>query len=117
MVGSIGIADTQSKLEEALEQGKTLPATWYTDPVLYSQERDKIFRRTWQYVGPAEQLASPGDFFTATVGEVPIVVVKGKDEQIRAFANVCRHRGAIVVREQEGHRTSLQCHYHAWTYD
>jgi phenylpropionate dioxygenase-like ring-hydroxylating dioxygenase large terminal subunit len=114
---SIGIADTQSKLQEALEQGRTLPATWYTDPVLYSRERDQIFRRTWQYVGLTEQLASPGDFFTATVGEVPIVVVKGKDEQIRAFANVCRHRGAIVVREQQGHRTSLQCHYHAWTYD
>jgi choline monooxygenase len=117
MTGRIGITGTQLQLQEALEQGRTLPATWYTDSVLYARERNQIFRRTWQYVGLTEQLAAPGDFLTATVGEVPVVLVKGKDEQIRAFANVCRHRGAIVVREEEGHRTSLQCHYHAWTYD
>jgi len=112
----IAATDTVSQLQEDLEQGQTLPASWYTDPALYARERERIFRHTWQYVGLTEQLASPGDFFTATVGEVPVVVVKGKDEQIRAFANVCRHRGAIVVREESGHRTSLQCHYHAWTY-
>jgi phenylpropionate dioxygenase-like ring-hydroxylating dioxygenase large terminal subunit len=112
------IADTEtvSELRQDLEQGRTLPAAWYTDPVLYARERDRIFRRMWQYVGLTEQLASPGDFFTATVGDVPVLVVKGKDGDIRAFANVCRHRGAIVVREESGHRTSLQCHYHAWTY-
>ena len=104
-------------LAPALARGETLPAGWYTDGGIYALERERIFRRAWQYVGLTEQLASPGDFLTATVGDVPVVVVKGNDGQIRAFANVCRHRGAIVVREECGHRTSLQCHYHAWTYN
>lgn len=121
MAGHLGerprVADTEWKLYDDLERGRTLPASWYTDLAIYARECERIFRRTWQYVGLTEQVTSPGDFFTATVGEVPIVVVKGKDGQVRAFANVCRHRGAIVVREECGHRTSLQCHYHAWTYN
>lgn len=104
-------------VEQALARGETLPASWYTDDGIYALERERIFRRVWQYVGLTEQLASSGDFLTATVGDVPVVVVKGNDGQIRAFANVCRHRGAIVVREECGHRTSFQCHYHAWTYN
>jgi phenylpropionate dioxygenase-like ring-hydroxylating dioxygenase large terminal subunit len=106
----------QMTIGEAPEKGYTLPAEWYTDPAVFVREKARIFRRSWQYVGLTEQVAHPGDFFTATVGEVPVLVVKGKDGDIRAFANVCRHRGAIVVREESGRRTSLQCHYHAWTY-
>jgi choline monooxygenase len=104
-------------LEEELERGSTLPANWYTDPAIYALERERIFGRYWQYVGLAEQVAQPGDFFTCTVGEVPVVVTRDAAGKLHAFANVCRHRGAQVVREACGHRTSLQCHYHAWTYD
>src|SRR5207237_6435732 len=51
-----------------------------------------------------------------SAGDVPIAVVRGRDEQLRAFLNVCRHRGAVLV-EGSGRRETLQCHYHAWTYD
>jgi phenylpropionate dioxygenase-like ring-hydroxylating dioxygenase large terminal subunit len=104
-------------IRDALERGETLPATWYTDAETYRVETERIFRRAWQYVGLVEDVAKPGDFFTSTVGEVPIVVARGKDEVVRAFANVCRHRGAIVVRDERGHRSTFQCHYHAWTYN
>ncbi|MGZ3583154.1 MAG: aromatic ring-hydroxylating oxygenase subunit alpha [Ktedonobacterales bacterium] len=106
-----------ARLARSLDQGATLPAQWYTSDAVFERERDHIFRRCWQYVGLTEQLARPGDFFTAQLGEVPIVLTRAEDGQIRAFANVCRHRGALVVREECGNRKTLQCHYHAWTYN
>ena len=101
----------------ALDRGQTLPAEWYTDPAIYGREQRHIFGRAWQYAGLTEQLARPGDFFTCTLGEAPVVVTRAEDGNVRAFANVCRHRGAVVVREESGHRSTLQCHYHAWTYN
>ncbi|MGZ3676448.1 MAG: aromatic ring-hydroxylating oxygenase subunit alpha [Ktedonobacterales bacterium] len=106
-----------ARLARSLDQGATLPAQWYTSDAVFERERDHVFRRCWQYVGLTEQLARPGDFFTAQLGEVPIVLTRAEDGQIRAFANVCRHRGALVVREECGNRKTLQCHYHAWTYN
>jgi choline monooxygenase len=95
--------------------GRTLPFDWYSDPAVLRLERDSIFRRTWQYAGRADQVAEPGAFFTCDLGGVPIVVVRGKDGSLRAFLNVCRHRGSLVC-EGEGKRETLQCPYHAWTY-
>ncbi|MBF6590759.1 MAG: aromatic ring-hydroxylating dioxygenase subunit alpha [Ktedonobacterales bacterium] len=110
-------AHITSALEEALDQGYTFPATWYTDPAFYTAERQHIFRRCWQYVGLAEQVARPGDFFTCAVGSVPLVIVRDETGELRAFANVCRHRGSQLVLEESGCRKTLQCHYHAWTYN
>lgn len=104
-------------LAASLERGETLPASWYTDPAIYALERRRIFGRCWQYVGLVEQVARPGDYVTATVGEVPVVITRDDAGELHAFANVCRHRGAQVVREACGHRKTLQCHYHAWTYN
>jgi len=104
-------------LAEQLEQGRTLPASWYCDPVVYEAEKTRIFHRSWQYTGDIGQLKEPGDFITATIGDLPILVVRGNDGAIRAFANVCRHRGSEVVLECSGNRKTLQCHYHGWTYN
>src|SRR5215475_7625076 len=97
-----------------LDRGVSLPAAWYTDPGLLEREREKIFRRAWQYVGRTAQVAEPGDYFTASVGDIPVLVVHG-DDRIRAFANVCRHRRHEVMKGA-GNRRGLQCPYHAWTY-
>ena len=99
-----------------LADGRTLPFDWYSDPAVLRLERDRIFRRTWQYAGRADQVAEPGAFFTCDLGGVPIVVVRDKESGLRAFLNVCRHRGSLVC-EGEGKRETLQCPYHAWTYD
>lgn len=121
MAGHLGerprIADTEGKLYEGLEQGYTLPAWWYTDLGVYALERERIFRRSWQYVGLTEQVARAGDFLTMRLGDVPVVVTRGEEGELRAFANVCRHRGSELVREERGNRKTLQCHYHAWTYN
>lgn len=104
-------------LWEALGRGEALPAWWYTDPGVYALERERIFRRAWQYVGLTEQVARAGDFLTMRLGDVPVVVTRGEEGELRAFANVCRHRGSELVREEWGNRKTLQCHYHAWTYN
>jgi len=101
----------------ALERGETLPASWYTDPSFYAREQERIFRRSWQYVGLTEQVAKPGDFFTARAGDVPIVITRDQQGTLRGYVNVCRHRGSQLVNAEQGNRTTLQCAYHAWTYD
>jgi choline monooxygenase len=107
---------TNSTLRQALAQGRTLPAEWYTDPKRFEREQERIFAASWNYVGRVEQVANAGDFLTSRVGEVPVVVVRDEAQRLRAYANVCRHRGSELVLEQSGNRRTLQCHYHAWTW-
>ncbi len=101
---------------QPIEDGWTLPATWYSDESVWGLERERIFARTWQYAGRAEQVLEQGSYFVSQAGHVPILVVRGQDEVLRAFVNVCRHRGHPVA-SGEGCRSTLQCPYHAWTYD
>ncbi len=93
----------------------TNPWVWYSDPDVWSLEQERIFGRSWQYVGHAGMVARGGDFFTARAGRIPIVVTRADDGVTRAFVNVCRHRGSTVA-EGAGNRKTLQCPYHAWTY-
>ena len=78
--------------------------------------RRRIFRRTWQYAGHTGELAEPGSFVSTRAGDVPIVLVRDRDDVLRAFVNVCRHRGYLLC-DGSGRRETLQCPYHAWTYD
>jgi phenylpropionate dioxygenase-like ring-hydroxylating dioxygenase large terminal subunit len=94
---------------------RTLPWTWYADPEVLRLEGERIFARTWQYVGHTG-LVAEGGFFAATAGQIPVVVTRARDGQLRAFVNVCRHRGHVVANGS-GTRETLQCPYHAWTYD
>jgi choline monooxygenase len=94
---------------------RTLPWSWYTDPAVLQLERNRIFRRSWQYVGHLGDVPEAGSFFATTVGDLPVVVARDQEDEIRAFLNVCRHRGSLVC-EGSGRRTTLQCPYHAWTY-
>ena len=106
---------TGNELAQALAQGYTLPASWYTDPDVLALEHERIFRRSWQYVGRADQVAKAGDYFSCRAGDVPLVVLRDREGALRAFVNVCRHRAHEVV-QGAGTRSSLQCPYHAWTY-
>jgi choline monooxygenase len=100
-----------------LEQGGALPAQWYSSPAIFAAESENIFRRSWQYVGHAGQAQNPGDFFTAHLGDIPLVITRDDHGTVRAMANVCRHRGSEVVLQAAGNRKTLQCHYHGWTYN
>jgi choline monooxygenase len=94
----------------------TLPFTWYSDDELLRRERARIFTRLWQYAGRAADVAEPGSFVATDAGGIPILVARDKAGVLRAFLNVCRHRGAVLT-EGCGTRETIQCHYHAWTYD
>ncbi len=100
-----------------LERAHTIPAAWYFDPAIHSAEVRTVFGATWQAVGRVDQVAEPGRYFTADVGGTPVLVVRGDDGELRAFANVCRHRAARVAPEAEGKASRLRCRYHGWTYD
>jgi choline monooxygenase len=100
----------------AADATHTLPFAWYGDEELLRRERERIFARCWQYGGRAEQVSEPGSFLTTDAGGVPLLVTRGRDGELRAFLNVCRHRGAVLT-EGCGSRETIQCHYHAWTYD
>lgn len=108
--------DVRPGLSDSLAQGYTLPASWYSQPDYLVREKDRIFAHTWQYAGLTEQVRAHGDFFTYSAGDVPVVVVRDASGDLRAFINVCRHRGSTLVLEERGCRKSIQCHYHAWTY-
>jgi Rieske 2Fe-2S family protein len=95
----------------------TLPGRYYYDPAIYEQELEKIFSRLWVCVGRVEAIMEVGAYMTVHVGQENVIVVRGRDGELRAFLNVCHHRGARLCSEATGKlKGSIQCHYHAWTY-
>jgi choline monooxygenase len=102
-------------LDPQIATASTPPASWYTDPSMLTLERESIFRRTWQYAAPLELLRFPGNYAAVDVVGTPVVLMRGQDNVLRAFHNVCRHRGGVVARGC-GNRKSLQCQYHGWLY-
>jgi choline monooxygenase len=98
-----------------LHRAFNLPGFCYTSPEWYAREMECIFRKEWIYVGHHGQLASAGDYYTAQVGDEPILIVRGEDNEPRAFSNVCRHRASLVA-SGEGQCRAFVCPYHRWTY-
>jgi phenylpropionate dioxygenase-like ring-hydroxylating dioxygenase large terminal subunit len=93
----------------------TLAWSAYSSPSLVARERERIFARSWQYVGHLGQLGDRAGYFGARVGDLPVVVTRDRVGVLRAFLNVCRHRGSVVAHGTAA-RETLQCPYHAWTY-
>ncbi len=93
----------------------TPPADWYWAPSMLRREHAAVFGRSWQLVGQIEQVANPGDYFTAVVGGEPILVVRDREGALRAMSNVCRHRAGPVA-SGAGNAKAFRCGYHGWTY-
>ena len=102
-------------IDPRLEYASTLSSRHYIDASVLDDENRRIFGRTWQLVGNTAQVREPGQFFTTTVADEPLLVVRGNDGVLRVMTNVCRHRAGPVARG-EGKRPALQCGYHGWTY-
>src|SRR5262249_42394437 len=94
----------------------TLPYAWYADEDVFRLEQERIFEPAWHYAGHLGEAAEPGHYFTTRAGRVPLVIVRGRDGGLGCFVNVCRPRG-FEVAQGCGRRETLQCAYHAWTYD
>jgi choline monooxygenase len=98
-----------------LATAATPPAEWYTDAGFLALEQEKVFGHAWLLAGRAEQVAQPGQFFTADIAGEAVVVARGDDGKLRAFSNVCRHRAGPVATG-EGQCKRFRCAYHGWTY-
>ena len=97
--------------------GWSLPAWTYSDPEFAALEAERIFRPSWQVVCHETDLANEGDWHTLDYFGESVIVTRGKDRALRAFTNVCRHRGSRLVDGASGCAKKLVCPYHAWTYD
>jgi len=109
--------DIVAALDRPTELAENLPRAAYTDPDFFRLELERVFGRNWTYVGAAGEMPKPGDAIPLTLGDMPIVLVRQRDGDVKAFHNVCRHRGPILVREAVKAQTALICPYHAWSYD
>lgn len=98
-----------------IARAETLSSQWYQSADVLRAERKLIFSTTWQLVGHTAQVSNAGDYFTADIVGEPIIVLRDQDQTLRAFFNVCRHRGGPVAKGA-GNCKALQCEYHAWTY-
>jgi len=113
-MGNINVFEDY-RIQPDLADAWTLPARWYTDPAILPLEKEKIFFRTWQWVGSTSLVQRPGDFFTYDLYGEPIVVTRSQEGRLRAWFNVCPHRAGPVAAGK-GNRKSLQCRYHGWTF-
>lgn len=96
---------------------KTLPGRFYTAPEIFSLEVERIFLSQWICAGREERIPEPGDYFVRTLGTESVIIVRGQDGIVRAFHNVCRHRGTRLCSEEQGQfRKAIRCPYHAWAY-
>lgn len=110
-------ATAEQQTPTPLHEARTLRGDLYRSPALFVSELDRLFAKLWICVGREADVPEPGDFFTQELGPESLLVVRGDDGEVRAFHNVCRHRGSRLVLDGEGCGLKrFQCPYHAWTY-
>lgn len=101
----------------AAEPACGLPRAAYTDERVFAYERERLFETCWTCVGREQELGAPGDFLLTQVAGEELLVVRGADLELRAFYNVCQHRGLRLVDEERGRARELTCAYHGWVYE
>jgi Rieske 2Fe-2S family protein len=97
--------------------GHTLAREFYNDPALYEFDSAAVFSRSWLLVGFESQLSETGAYIALTIGQNPLIVLRGRDGVIRGFHNACRHRGAKLCADGSGRSSKIICPYHKWTYE
>ena len=111
------LRDTVLRQLKNRREGFSLEQPFYTDPDYFKLDMETIWYRDWLFVGHDCEVQKSGSYFTVQVGAYSVVIVRGRDGQIRAFHNSCRHRGSRVCTTQKGQSARLVCPYHQWTYD
>jgi phenylpropionate dioxygenase-like ring-hydroxylating dioxygenase large terminal subunit len=99
------------------DEGFGLPAWTYSDPEFFAAEMERVFRPSWQIVCHESDVAGVGNWHALDFAGESVVVVRGNDGKLRAFTNVCRHRGSRILDGASGYAKTLVCPYHAWTYN
>jgi choline monooxygenase len=99
-----------------VERSSTIPAAWYVDPRFDQLDREAVFADSWQHLGHLSLLPNTGDYFLTAVADNPLIVLRDGGGAVRAYYNVCRHRGGPLAIEATGCVKALTCKYHGWTY-
>ena len=110
------MSDTLPSLILRRRPGHSLERPFYTDEAIYRADLDTIFARHWIFVGQEPDVPQPGNVMALHIGEAPVLILRDDDGVVRAFHNVCRHRGAQLVPDGKGIVGNLVCRYHTWTY-
>lgn len=104
------------ELIASCRDGHSLPGVFYSDPLVYQADMEQVWQRGWLFAAHSCQLGQPGDYITLNVNADSIVVLRDDNGEVRAFHNVCRHRGTILCTESAGRVGRIVCPYHQWTY-
>ena len=119
-VGGLRLKETHLKpledLIRAQPPGYSLAQAFYTDPGIYELELERVIYRNWFLAGHVSELPRVGDFKVVNVARESAIIVRDQDGDLRAFANVCRHRGSLVCVEARGNTRKFSCPYHGWVY-
>lgn len=99
-----------------LIEASTLPSWCYTSEAFYQREVEQIFLKQWNFAGRLDEIPDSGDYMSLDFCGESVIVIRGKDDVVRAFANVCRHRSARLL-EGRGRCRTIVCPYHSWVYD
>jgi len=113
------ISDAEKRLQVLADRrrpGWSLERTFYLDAEIFALDLERIYGRHWLLAGPASRIPSTGDWFTYAIGNDSTVILRDDDGRLRAFHNVCRHRGSRICLEREGTSRQFVCPYHNWTY-
>jgi Rieske 2Fe-2S family protein len=101
----------------AASEATTLPQSYYTDPAWFQREMESIHFDMWLCAGRTSQIPNAGDYFLRQFANASVIITRDEEGAVRAFHNVCRHRGTLLCKDEQGKFAGrIQCQYHAWTY-
>jgi choline monooxygenase len=104
------------QVRRELRQASHLPPWCYTSEEFFHAEMQAIFMRHWNFLGRSDALLKPGNYFTAEIAGVPLIILRGSDGDLSAFVNSCRHRGSRLLSGEGSGARTIACPYHAWVY-
>jgi phenylpropionate dioxygenase-like ring-hydroxylating dioxygenase large terminal subunit len=108
--------DMMTRLIAEVRAGYSLPQAFYCDDAAFKADMDRVISRKWLLAGHISRIPNKGDYFLFRVGAEQIIVIRENEESIRAYFNVCRHRGSTLCQADSGNAPKLVCPYHAWTF-
>jgi phenylpropionate dioxygenase-like ring-hydroxylating dioxygenase large terminal subunit len=109
------LADLLQRCEKEIQQGM-MPVQIFGNDAVFEAELERVFARTWMFLGHVSEIPNPGDYVLRRIGLDPVIVVRGDDDKIRVLSNFCRHRGTALCQVDQGNAVNFTCPYHGWIY-
>ncbi len=101
---------------DALVRPDRVHGSLYTDPEIFAEEMERIFYRTWVYVGHVSEVPQPNDYVVKSIGPQSVIMTRDKQGEIHLLLNRCSHRANLVCDAPKGNTVAFRCQYHGWTY-